>query len=95
LVTGLLEAVGFVRTFVPIALGLTTTALGTLLPILRDGGMLTGRLAPYILSAGAVGEFLPVRIDAKKHTIAFDVWHFSGYLVSSGRSVGGSWGGAL
>ncbi|MBA2456023.1 MAG: cation:proton antiporter [Nocardioidaceae bacterium] len=60
LVTGVLEAVGFVRTFVPIALGLTTTALGTLLPILRDGGMLTGRLAPYILSAGAVGEFLPV-----------------------------------
>ncbi|MDQ3165377.1 MAG: cation:proton antiporter [Actinomycetota bacterium] len=60
LVTGVLEAVGVVRTFVPIALGLTTTALGTLLPILRDGGMLTGRLAPYILSAGAVGEFLPV-----------------------------------
>ena len=60
LVTGVLEAVGLVRTFVPIALGLTTTALGTLLPILRDGGMLTGRMAPYILSAGAVGEFLPV-----------------------------------
>ncbi len=60
LVTGLLEAVGFVRDFVPIALGLTTTALGTLLPILRDAGVLTGRLAPYILSAGAVGEFLPV-----------------------------------
>lgn len=59
-VTGLLEAVGFVRDFVPIALGLTTTALGTLLPILRDAGVLTGRLAPCVLSAGAVGEFLPV-----------------------------------
>ncbi len=60
MVTGLLEAVGFVRAFVPIALGLTTTALGTLLPILRDSNMLVGRFGAYILAAGAVGEFLPV-----------------------------------
>ena len=33
---GVLAAVGFVHAFVPVALGLTTTALGTLLPILRD-----------------------------------------------------------
>ena len=42
-VTGALAAVGFVRAFVPIAIGLTTTALGTLLPILRDNRMLEGR----------------------------------------------------
>jgi Kef-type K+ transport system membrane component KefB len=34
-VTGVLAAAGFVRAFVPIAIGLTTTALGTLLPILE------------------------------------------------------------
>ena len=49
-VVGLLEAVGVVRAFVPVALALTTTALGTLLPILRD--MLGGAFGRYVLAAG-------------------------------------------
>ena len=57
---GVLEALGFVRAFVPVALGLTTTALGTLLPILRDNDMLGGRFGRYLLAAGAVGELFPV-----------------------------------
>jgi Kef-type K+ transport system membrane component KefB len=59
-VTGALSAVGFVRAFVPIAIGLTTTAFGALLPILRDNDMLSGAFGRYILPAGAVGEFLPI-----------------------------------
>ena len=59
-VVGLLEAAGLVRAFVPVALALTTTALGTLLPILRDNDMLGGPFGRYVLAAGAVGEFLPV-----------------------------------
>jgi Kef-type K+ transport system membrane component KefB len=59
-VTGALAAVGFVHAFVPIAIGLTTTALGTLLPILRDNHMLEGRFGDFIMAAGAVGEFLPI-----------------------------------
>jgi Kef-type K+ transport system membrane component KefB len=59
-VTAALAAVGFVRAFVPIAIGLTTTALGTLLPILRDNQMLEGRFGAFIMAAGAVGEFLPI-----------------------------------
>jgi Kef-type K+ transport system membrane component KefB len=59
-VTGALASVGFVRAFVPIAIGLTTTALGTLLPILRDNQMLEGRFGGFIMAAGAVGEFLPI-----------------------------------
>jgi Kef-type K+ transport system membrane component KefB len=59
-IVGLLAAVGLVRAFVPVALGLTTTALGTLLPILRDNDMLGGRLGPHLLAVGAVGEFLPI-----------------------------------
>ena len=59
-VTGALAAVGFVDAFVPIAIGLTTTALGTLLPILRDNRMLEGRFGAFIMAAGAVGEFLPI-----------------------------------
>ena len=59
-VVGLLEAAGLVRAFIPVALALTTTALGTLLPILRDNDMLGGPFGRYVLAAGAVGEFLPV-----------------------------------
>jgi Kef-type K+ transport system membrane component KefB len=57
---GVLAAAGFVRAYVPVALGLTTTALGTLLPILRDNDMLGGRFGRYLLAAGAVGELFPI-----------------------------------
>jgi Kef-type K+ transport system membrane component KefB len=59
-VTGVLAAAGFVQAFVPIAIGLTTTALGTLLPILRDNRLLEGHFGELIMAAGAVGEFLPI-----------------------------------
>jgi Kef-type K+ transport system membrane component KefB len=57
---GVLESIGYVHAFVPVALALTTTALGTLLPILRDHDLLAGRFGRYILAAGAVGELLPI-----------------------------------
>ena len=57
---GLLELGGFVHAFVPVALALTTTALGTLLPILRDNDMLGGRFGKDMFAAGAVGELGPV-----------------------------------
>jgi Kef-type K+ transport system membrane component KefB len=57
---GVLAAAGLVRAFVPVALGLTTTALGTLLPILRDNDMLGGRFGRYLMAAGAVGELFPI-----------------------------------
>jgi Kef-type K+ transport system membrane component KefB len=59
-VVGVLSATGVVRAFLPVALGLTTTALGTLLPVLRDKGLLGGRLGGYLLATGGVGELLPV-----------------------------------
>ena len=59
-VTGLLAAAGLVHAFVPVALALTTTTLGTLLPILRDNDMLAGPLGRFIMPAGAVGEFFPI-----------------------------------
>ena len=60
LVVGGLELAGFVHAFVPVALALTTTALGTLLPILRDNDMLRGTFGENIFAAGAVGELGPV-----------------------------------
>ena len=59
-VVGVLEVTGVVRAFVPVALGLTTTALGTLLPILRDNDMLSGDFGRYVIAAGATGELLPI-----------------------------------
>ncbi len=59
-VVGLLETAGLVRAFVPISIALTTTALGTLLPILRDNNMLGGDFGRYVIAAGATGELLPI-----------------------------------
>jgi Kef-type K+ transport system membrane component KefB len=59
-VVGLLAAAGLVRAFVPVAIALTTTALGTLLPILREHRLLGGRLGGHLLAAGAVGELFPI-----------------------------------
>jgi Kef-type K+ transport system membrane component KefB len=56
----ILGSLGFLRAFVPIGLALTTTALGTLLPILHDHHMLSGDFGRYVLAAGAVGELFPI-----------------------------------
>src|SRR3954453_2052182 len=58
-VVGALAAAGLVHAFVPVALALTTTALGTLLPILRERRLLRGRLGRYLLAAGGVGGLFP------------------------------------
>ncbi len=55
-----LHATGLVLDSVIVALCLTTTALGTLLPILRDAGVLRTAIGPSILSVGAIGEFGPI-----------------------------------
>jgi len=53
---GALAAAGLVEAFLPVALGLTTTALGTLLPVLREEGLLRGRLGRYLLAAAGVSR---------------------------------------
>ena len=59
-VVGVLEIAGYVTAFVPVSLALTTTALGTLLPILRDNDMLGGVFGRHMFASGAVGELGPV-----------------------------------
>ena len=59
-VVGGLQAAGYVHAFVPVAIGLTTTALGTLIPILREQNMLRGAFGQTIFAAGAAGELLPI-----------------------------------
>ncbi|MBB1253456.1 cation:proton antiporter [Streptomyces sp. OF3] len=43
-----------------VGVALTSTALGTVLPVLRDAGGLRGRLGSAVLTYGAVGEFGPI-----------------------------------
>jgi Kef-type K+ transport system membrane component KefB len=43
-----------------IGLTLTTTALGTLLPILRDAGLLEGCFGARVMAIGSMGEFAPI-----------------------------------
>lgn len=59
-IVGGLYAAGFVKAFLPVSIALTTTALGTLLPMLRDSGENKGPLGVAVLANGAVGEFLPI-----------------------------------
>jgi len=63
-VAGALYSTGYIRDYVPVGLALTTTALGTLLPILRDNGMLGGRFGRDVFAAGAAGELFPILIIA-------------------------------
>jgi Kef-type K+ transport system membrane component KefB len=59
-VGAVLHATGLVLDTVVVGLCLTTTALTTLLPILRDAGVLKSSFGPTVLSAGAIGEFGPI-----------------------------------
>jgi Kef-type K+ transport system membrane component KefB len=56
----LLEATGLVLSFVYTGSALATTAIGTLIPILRDEGELHTGFGTYLLAAGAAGEFGPI-----------------------------------
>lgn len=57
---GIMQVEGLVRSDLYFGLALTTTALGTLLPILRDEGLLEADMGRHLLAVGAVGELGPV-----------------------------------
>jgi Kef-type K+ transport system membrane component KefB len=57
---GALAAAGLVISFLYSGSALATTAIGTLIPIMRDAGELRTRFGTYLLAAGALGEFGPI-----------------------------------
>ena len=57
---GLLAAAGIVLSLLYTGSALATTAIGTLIPIMRDSGELPTRFGTFLLAAGAVGEFGPI-----------------------------------
>jgi Kef-type K+ transport system membrane component KefB len=57
---GGLAAAGVVVSFLFAGSAMATTAIGTLIPILRDSGELKTRFGTFLLAAGGVGEFGPI-----------------------------------
>jgi Kef-type K+ transport system membrane component KefB len=57
---GVLAAAGVVVSFLYTGSAMATTAIGTLIPILRDNGELKTRFGTYLLAAGGAGEFGPI-----------------------------------
>lgn len=57
-----------------VGLILTTTAMGTFLPILRDAGNLDTQFGTYVLAAGAVGEFAPIIVVSLVVTHEYGAW---------------------
>ena len=61
-IAGILAAAGIVISGVLTGSAMCTTAIGTILPVMRDNDQLGGRFGPIMLAAGAVGELGPILI---------------------------------
>jgi Kef-type K+ transport system membrane component KefB len=59
-----LQGCGIVDSGFIVGAALTTTALGTLMPILRDARELSTRFGAYAVASGAIGEFAPIVLIA-------------------------------
>src|SRR6516162_9987620 len=59
-----LQAGGVVDSGLIVGAALTTPALGTLMPILRDARELSTRFGAYAVASGAIGEFAPIVLIA-------------------------------
>jgi Kef-type K+ transport system membrane component KefB len=89
-ISGVLLATGVIAAEMYVAFALTTTALGTLLPIIRDEGLLDTPFGVHVLAIGSVGEFLPIiaitillsRTDASEAALAL-----AGFAVASVGAV--------
>jgi Kef-type K+ transport system membrane component KefB len=57
---GLLAWAGVVASLLYTGSAMSTTAIGTLIPILSDAGEMRTRFGTYLLGAGAIGEFGPI-----------------------------------
>ncbi len=55
-----LEASGLVLSALYVGSAMATTAIGTLVPILRDSGEIKTKFGTYLLAAGGAGEFGPI-----------------------------------
>ena len=57
---GLLALTGLILSLLYTGSAMSTTAIGTLIPVLSDAGELRTRFGTFLLAAGALGEFGPI-----------------------------------
>lgn len=100
---GVLAVTGVVLSDLLTGSAMATTALGTLIPLLRDTGQLETTLGRHVLAVGAVGEFGPILIvtlllgataDAATEAlllVAFVALAVLATMIATGV-VGRSWG---
>jgi Kef-type K+ transport system membrane component KefB len=99
---GVLAALGVIDSYLYVGSAMATTAIGTLIPILRDKGELKTRFGTYLLAAGGAGEFGPVLlvtlflstthpIHEAAILVAF-VLMAIGVALASVRLAGAGWG---
>jgi Kef-type K+ transport system membrane component KefB len=70
----ILNAFGATVTPLMVVIALSTTGLGTLLPILRDGGQLASPFGRMLLAAGTVGEVGPIVAASLVLSTRFSSW---------------------
>ncbi len=85
-----LEAAGVAASGWLLAVALATTALGTLVPILRDGGVLGTRLGQDTLASAVAGEFWPIVVISVFLTGAHGTWVEIFLLLGFGLVVAGA-----
>ena len=95
LAAGVLHVTGIVVSELLVGVAVSTTALGALVPILRDSGALQTRFGGYVVAAGAVGEFGPIVLfsllltrDADRPVVALLLIAFT--LIAIGGAVAGA-----
>jgi Kef-type K+ transport system membrane component KefB len=75
LVAGLLlHVLPLVHAPIIVVLVMTTTAVGTFMPMLRDSGRLETPFGNLVLAAGAMGEFGPVVVVSLAYTRQYSTW---------------------
>jgi Kef-type K+ transport system membrane component KefB len=78
---GILAAAGIVVSFLYTGSAMATTAIGTLIPILRDNGELKTKFGTYLMAAGGIGEFGPILLVTLVLTTASPL-HEAGILLA-------------
>src|SRR5512133_1708351 len=79
--TAVLYSVGFCQSPLLIAVATCTTAIGALLPILRDTGELGTTFGRYVIAAGAIGEFGPILLVSLLLTREHTRWEQTALMV--------------
>ena len=86
---GVLYAVDLIGTPVLVGLAMTTTALGAMVPILKDSGLADQPFGRYALAAGAMGELGPiVGLSVILAVLSGDLWRTLLLLVFAAAAVG-------